>query len=291
MLLRMNFYQEAKSLILGTRLKRLSEKYLQEIGLIYQQLGIDFEASWFPVFYLLRAEQSMTMTAMAADLEVSHSAISQMVNGLRKKGLVGLIEDEVDARRKKVSLTESGKTLLNKVEPVWTAMDLGMTAMWENKEAQDHFFETLNRLEKKLDNKTLSHKTVALMPALDYRLVRLSSADSAYDLFVKESEGRFVGLPEGIQLWGALHQEVLLGALAIQPKTNSSLLLVEQVFVKNDFRRKGIATALLKEAIETLDLEKAATTLVLSDPQLPLVQLLLKEAYTFTIDPHQKNGQ
>jgi len=287
----MGFYQQAKSLILGTRLKRLSDKYLQEIGLIYQQLGIDFEASWFPVFYLLRAEKSMTMTAMAADLEVSHSAISQMVNGLRKKGLVGLIEDKVDARRKKVSLTESGKTLLNKVEPVWTAMDLGMTAMWDDNEAQDHFFETLDQLEKKLDQKILSHKTVALMPAQDYQLVRLSRADSIYDLFVKESEGRFENLSENTQVWGAIHQKVLLGALAAQPKTKTSGLLFEQVFVKNDFRRKGIATALLKEAMETLGLEKAATTLVLSDPQLPLVQLLLKEAYTFTIDPHQKNGQ
>lgn len=287
----MGFYQQAKSLILGTRLKRLSDKYLQEIGLIYQQLGIDFEASWFPVFYLLRAEKSMTMTAMAADLEVSHSAISQMVNGLRKKGLVGLIEDKVDARRKKVSLTESGKTLLNKVEPVWTAMDLGMTAMWDDNEAQDHFFETLDQLEKKLDQKILSHKTVALMPAQDYQLVRLSRADSIYDLFVKESEGRFENLSENTQVWGAIHQKVLLGALAAQPKTKTSGLLFEQVFVKNDFRRKGIATALLKEAMETLGLEKAATTLVLSAPQLPLVQLLLKEAYTFTIDPHQKNGQ
>jgi len=284
----MNFYQQAKSLILGTRLKRLSEKYLQEIGLIYQQLGIEFEASWFPVFYLLRAEESMTMTAMAADLEVSHSAISQMVNGLRKKGLVVLIEDQADARRKKVSLTHSGKVLLGKVEPVWTAMDLGMTTMWEDKAEQAHFFQTINQLEKKLDDKTLSRKTVALMPALDYQLVQLPALGIDYDLFVQESEGRFEQLSEHTQVWGALHQEMLLGALVIKQTADSSVVSFEQVFVKNDFRRKGIATALLKKAMEALGLERRLTTLIISDAQLPLVQLLLKEAYTFTIDPHQK---
>ena len=233
----------------------------------------------------------MSMTAMAADLEVSHSAISQMVSGLRKKGLVVLIEDQADARKKKVSLTDAGKALLSKVEPVWTAMDLGMKAMWENKAEQAHFFQTLNQLEKKLDDKILSRKTVALMPALDYQLVQLPTIGTTYDLFVQESEDRFGQLAEQTQVWGALHQEMLLGALALKRTADSSVLSFEQVFVKNDFRRKGIATALLKKAMETLGLEKTLTTLVVSDAQLPLVQLLLKEEYIFTIDPHQKNGQ
>ena len=49
----MNFYEELGYLVLGSRMRRLSEAFLSEINKTYQSAGISFDASWFPVFYLL----------------------------------------------------------------------------------------------------------------------------------------------------------------------------------------------------------------------------------------------
>ncbi len=41
----MNFYQNLGYLVLGSRLRRLSEAFLSEINRVYQNEGIDFDAS------------------------------------------------------------------------------------------------------------------------------------------------------------------------------------------------------------------------------------------------------
>lgn len=285
----MDFYQQAAGLILGTRLKRLSEKFLQEIGLIYQELGIEFEPSWFPVFYLLQEGGPIAMTDMAARLDVSHSAISQMVSSLRKKGLVALVEDGEDGRKKKVSLTKAGKNLLHKVKPVWTSMDLAMQTLWEDKAYLKQFLAALDQLEGQLEKHVLSAKVLAFMPDLDYQLVRLQEHpyQGHFESFKQESESRFLDLPEGVLLWGVWHANGLIGALALLPTKHPSNYILWQVFVKTDFRKKGLATALLHQAFTDLELEKASGSLRIQSPEMPLIRLLIKEAFTFTINTYQ----
>ena len=61
----MGFYEETGILILGTRLKRLSERFLSEVGKIYEKLELDFEAAWFPVFFLIHKKGPLSITEIA----------------------------------------------------------------------------------------------------------------------------------------------------------------------------------------------------------------------------------
>src|ERR1700761_4867470 len=122
----MNLYQKLGFLVLGSRLRRLSEGFLSEINRAYQNEGIDFDASWFPVFYLLSKNDSLSIKELSEQTEVSHSAASQLITNLKNKNLVTSATCTDDGRRQLVQLTPQGRELLTKILPVWDAIVLAM---------------------------------------------------------------------------------------------------------------------------------------------------------------------
>jgi DNA-binding MarR family transcriptional regulator len=120
---RNDLYSEAGVLILGTRLRRLSERLLGEISRVYQEKQIPFEPAWFPVFFILEKEQSITITQLALRLSVSQPAISQTTLNLESRGLVSLNPDPDDKRRRSITLTDEGRSLLQRVRPIWDSLE------------------------------------------------------------------------------------------------------------------------------------------------------------------------
>ena len=118
----MNLYQSLGYLVLGSRLRRLSENFLSEINRAYQNEGIDFDASWFPVFYLLSKNESLSIKELSEQTEVSHPAASQLITNLKNKNLVTSATCTDDGRRQLVTLTDKGRSLLNEILPVWDAI-------------------------------------------------------------------------------------------------------------------------------------------------------------------------
>jgi DNA-binding MarR family transcriptional regulator len=123
----MNLYQNLGYLALGSRLRRLSESFLSEINLAYKKEGIDFDASWFPVFYLLSKNDSLSIKELSEQTGVSHPAASQLITNLKTRRLVASVTCSGDARRQLVQLTETGRDLLTKILPVWDAIALAMS--------------------------------------------------------------------------------------------------------------------------------------------------------------------
>ena len=128
----MNLYQNLGYLVLGSRLRRLSEAFLAEINRGYQNEGIDFDASWFPVFYLLSKNESLSIKELSEQIEISHPAASQLITGLKSKKLVTTATCADDGRRQLVQLTDSGKELLTRVIPVWEAVTAAMEELVSN---------------------------------------------------------------------------------------------------------------------------------------------------------------
>src|ERR1700709_1654660 len=118
----MNLYQSLGYLVLGSRLRRLSEAFLAEINRAYQNEGIQFDASWFPVFYLLSKNGSLSIKELSDITGVSHPAASQLVTNLKSKKLLKTTTCADDGRRQLVQLTKAGHTLLAQILPVWEAL-------------------------------------------------------------------------------------------------------------------------------------------------------------------------
>lgn len=128
----MNLYQRLGFLVLGSRLRRLSESFLSEITRAYQNEGIDFDAGWFPVFYLLSEHGELSIKELSEQTGVSHPAASQLVAGLKNKGLLQSVTCGTDGRKQLVTLTAKGQALLGQVKPVWTAVTAAMDELAGN---------------------------------------------------------------------------------------------------------------------------------------------------------------
>ncbi|WP_183567904.1 MarR family winged helix-turn-helix transcriptional regulator [Mucilaginibacter sp. SP1R1] len=161
----MNLYQSLGYLVLGSRLRRLSEAFLAEINRAYQNEGIDFDASWFPVFYLLSKNDALSIKELSEQIEVSHPAASQLITNLKNRKLVTSATCADDGRRQLVTLTESGRELLIQIIPVWDAVSAAMTELVEGDEAAQQLLPAITALET-------AFRSADLAAAINQKLVR-----------------------------------------------------------------------------------------------------------------------
>lgn len=146
----MNFYQSLGYLIFGSRLKRLSEYFLSEINEVYKKENIDFDASWFPVFYLLSQHQPVSILELSETMIVSHSAASQLVTTLKKKHLVFSSKNAADGRKQEIRLTVKGEELLKRLMPVWEAITDALIEKIESRKESKALLKVLSAAENAL---------------------------------------------------------------------------------------------------------------------------------------------
>jgi DNA-binding MarR family transcriptional regulator len=154
----MNFYEELEFLILGSRLRRLSEAFLSEINRTYQAAGIPFDASWFPVFYLLSQNNSLSIKELSDTTGVSHPAASQLVANLKGKKLIKTTTSSDDGRRQLVQLTKAGHALLERILPVWDAVKASMEELAASDAECAHLLPAITATERSLRAVSLSAK-------------------------------------------------------------------------------------------------------------------------------------
>lgn len=154
----MDFYKSLGYLILGSRLRRLSDYFLQEVNQVYEAEGIPFEASWFPLFYILDHKGVASIREIANQTQVSHSAVSQLVSNLKKRGLVETNPGEEDARHQLVRLTPAGHELLERVQPIWTSLTETLENLAESHPATSQLLCSINTLEEAFQQNGLSNR-------------------------------------------------------------------------------------------------------------------------------------
>lgn len=154
----MSFYPSLGYLIFGSRLRRLSDYFLAEVNKVYAHEGIAFDASWFPLFYLLSVKEKLTLMDIATELEVSHSAVSQMVTGLKAKGLLKTSRCEEDGRRQWVVFTRKGEELLQQVLPVWKGIETAMGALAQENRQSSRILEAIGAIERAVEDAPLADR-------------------------------------------------------------------------------------------------------------------------------------
>jgi DNA-binding MarR family transcriptional regulator len=155
---------------MGSRLRRLSESFLSEINRAYQNEGIDFDASWFPVFYLLSKNDALSIKELSEQTEVSHPAASQLITNLKNKNLVTSATCADDGRRQLVTLTDKGRLLLQQIMPVWDAILAAMDGLITANLECDQLLPGVAAMEKVFKQHSLSenishHLSLQLKPA------------------------------------------------------------------------------------------------------------------------------
>lgn len=108
---------------LGSLLRRLTELLDGDLEQVYAAMQIDYRARYTPVYRALLARQRATIREIALDAGMSHSAASQTVAHMAKRGLVALEPGE-DRRQRVVRLTDNGISLRERLEQQWTLTGL-----------------------------------------------------------------------------------------------------------------------------------------------------------------------
>jgi DNA-binding MarR family transcriptional regulator len=159
----MNFYQDLGYLVFGSRLKRLGDTFIGDVNRIYKNHQIPFDACWFPIFYILSQKKEISIKEISDELNVSHSAISQLVSSLHQKGLIKSIKSKKDARLKAITFTPKGEKLLAKIEPVWNALMKAMEQLTGENVQSKKILDALTSMEKNIHKESLFERVEKIL--------------------------------------------------------------------------------------------------------------------------------
>ncbi|MEV0679311.1 MarR family winged helix-turn-helix transcriptional regulator [Actinosynnema sp. NPDC050436] len=106
---------------LGTRLRHLLEQLDADLTRTYADLGLPgFRPRYTPIIRLVDTQGPQSIRRLATTIGVTHSAISQTANQMRRDGYVEL-RPGTDARHRIVHLTDHTRTLLPTLHAEWNA--------------------------------------------------------------------------------------------------------------------------------------------------------------------------
>ncbi len=149
----MDLISQLKELAIGSRLKRLSERFFQDTILIYKSSDIEFESRWFPVFRLLMLKSPLSILDVAKALRITHPAVNQIAGEMIEKGIVYEIDAPNDKRKRLIGLTEKGLSLVPKLEKVWKKIHSCVIEILG--ETGYDFLDCVEKLEKVLYQESL----------------------------------------------------------------------------------------------------------------------------------------
>lgn len=174
----MTLVKDLGNIAFGTRLRLLTEKIMQDGFKVYELQKVDFEPRWFTMFYLLSKRSPLSISEITTELGYTQPAITQIANIMQKKGLVKVVKDKSDTRKKMLTLSPKGRALLPKLEPIWQAFN----------DAVDELFRTIGydvlaiiaRLEDELEKKDMLARVTEKIESASTHSPTITTYDENY---------------------------------------------------------------------------------------------------------------
>jgi DNA-binding MarR family transcriptional regulator/GNAT superfamily N-acetyltransferase len=291
-----DFYRQTGELIFGTRLKRISEKFLTDVSKVYKVLDIPFEVSWFPIFYLLNQKGALSVTEIARELQITHSAVSQWVNVLQKKKLIKFINDANDRRKRLVDFTAKGSRLIPTLEPIWESMTKAMQNLMAEGKDSVNLLDALSQLEDSVEKESLYARIIR-----EVRKTQLG--DITVSPYVPADEGPFKNLilswliqnneatvldsdlinqpevkiqEEDALILMAKSQEASIGTIVVQVADGRAEIVY--LVVDESWQRRQIGKKLVQETVQNLKNRQVRHIRVQFDRRMSHVIKLFKDA-------------
>lgn len=149
----MRFYSLVGRTALGSRLRRLADTVTREAGAIFDLYGVDLDPRWFPVFYMLANTEDAAITELARDIGQSHAAVSQVVRAMVRRGLVKTERSARDSRVTCASLTEKGRSLIDRLDVQCRDVDEAVRGLFED--AGVDFWSALEAVDAELERTSM----------------------------------------------------------------------------------------------------------------------------------------
>jgi DNA-binding MarR family transcriptional regulator/GNAT superfamily N-acetyltransferase len=172
----MDIIKQLGEVALGSRLKRLSDRFAKDATTFYRLNNLDFEPRWFPTFFALtQSDTPLSIMDLAEQTGLTHPAILQFVKEMEAKGLITTDKSGKDARKRMVSLSEQSKAMLPRLQMVWAAVSeeiLRIIRLQKNNllfaiEEMEELLDKENYVQNLSNN--LKNRQLHMVEIIDYR--------------------------------------------------------------------------------------------------------------------------
>ena len=154
----MQLYADMGRLGLSSRLKRISDRLVQDVNDIYQAKGIELEASCFPLLFLIARDGPISLRNAEIQLGTSQPLISQKAKILIDRKMIKVERDPNDGRARQMSLTDTGRDVIARAQPIWAKMDKAMADLLVHHEGS--LFRILTHLETILEEENSADRVL-----------------------------------------------------------------------------------------------------------------------------------
>jgi len=289
-----DFIEELGTLAFASRLRRLSERLLRDVSLTYRAENLNFEARWFPVFYLLWRQSPLAVTAIAQRLHLTHPAVNQVAGAMTKAGLLISARDSRDDRRRLLSLSATGKSLARKLQPIWQDIQEA-TAELVNASGID-LLGAIAQVEKSLDKVNMCERVstrckerqLAAVEIVDYQprfrksfarlnlewIERYFTVEPIDKRILEDPEGQIIA-NGGSVLFARLDRKIV-GTVALI-RHDSTTFELTKMAVTEKARSLQVGKRLALAAIEHAKARKARKILLFTNPKLIAANALYRQ--------------
>jgi len=289
----MDLFDSLEELALASRLKRLSDRLMTDMAEIYREANADFKPRWFTVFMTVDRSEGPTITEIARELDISHTAVNKIVTDLVENGLVEKKKDADDERVFRVHLTPKGRDTRRELDQLWKGVKRANAELL--KEARADLLTDLRRVEAALDQRDMGNRMREWIGLPERPVVRVVDYRPAYkkhfaalnyqwleeDFAIEDIDRRMLEDPNGYILkrggaiMFALHGDEVIGTCALVLRDDGNVELVKMA-VTPAFRGRGIGRLLTLHALDRARGLGARKIVLATSPRLLVANVLYK---------------
>lgn len=163
---------------IGSRLRMLSERMMEEAREIYDFYGVGLKPKWFPVFYVLSQNEEKPVTVIAEEIGHSHPSVSKIVREMAKEGVVSEKKDKKDKRKNNVMLTKKGRALALQMEEQCFDVRNAVDHLLSN--TNHNMWKAIEEFEFLLENKSLVKRVQEKRKERELKKVRVVPFENKY---------------------------------------------------------------------------------------------------------------
>ena len=248
-----------------TRFRRISEKLYVDGDKIYKEAGIQFKASWFPVYYVLALSESpMTVLQITKQIDFSHITVKNVLRELEQEDLVSIEPNPADKRSKLVSLSLKGQKLIYRLKPLWISFSTALKKVFQS--GHPDFMNILNRIDHQIEenpiNLMVSQQEVESVIVVDYKpSLNKHFHELAGPWLTEEVNGKLkeeggialqnpdeAHFMEGGFLFYARYKDQIVGFVALK-RLDDLAFEIANLYINPNYRNLGIDTLLIERCI------------------------------------------
>ncbi|MBN2415523.1 MarR family transcriptional regulator [bacterium] len=177
----MDLLKDMGALAFASRMKRLSDRLMDDVRTLYRRVDIDFNPRWFTTLYTLSNYGSLSVSDLSQMIGLTHTAVHLLAEEMGREGLLVSAGTSRDRRKRILALTEEGMSLAARLSPVWKAIESATAALIE--ESGVDVLQSLSEIEGSLDEEDMFRRAwfrLKNRPGLDIRIEQYRPAYKKY---------------------------------------------------------------------------------------------------------------